>query len=229
MHGQEAGDAVTMSSPNRHARLAGAAAVLALVLACVTRGPEGVRAHLWWAGLGPVLPHDTFPADCALCHVGDDWQSMKDDFEFDHAAETGVPLLGAHARATCLYCHNDRGPVAAFAREGCAGCHEDIHLGELGSDCVRCHHERTWEPQGQVELHRQTRFPLVGVHASTACHRCHPGAEVGDFVPANPECVTCHASDLARTQVPDHFGLGWTDRCDRCHLPRTWQHAEIND
>ena len=219
---------MAMKSPRLQRWLLPTAAAALLVGACVTRGPESVQQHLWWAGIGPVLPHDSFPADCSLCHVGDDWQTLTEDFTFDHAARTGVALDGAHARAACLYCHNDRGPVAVFAREGCAGCHEDIHLGQLGSNCEKCHHERTWEPFGQVELHYRTRFPLVGVHASTACHRCHPGAEVGKFLPADPECVTCHADDLARAVNPNHAGLGWVDRCNRCHLPRTWQQAEIN-
>jgi hypothetical protein len=214
----------------RSSRLASALALAAtLVAACVARGPDAVKQHLWWSGLGPVLPHESFPGDCKLCHVGNDWQSLTQDFAFDHEAETGVPLTGAHQDATCLRCHNDRGPVAVFAREGCAGCHEDIHTGELGQDCRRCHGEWTWEPQGQLELHRQTRFPLVGVHAVTPCYRCHAGAEVGNFLPTDVECVTCHQSDLARATNPNHIGLGWTQGCDRCHLPRTWNEAEIND
>lgn len=208
-------------------RLSLSGALIALIAACVATGPEAVKQHLWWSGLGPVLPHDTFPADCALCHVGNDWQTLTADFHFDHAKETGVPLTGAHERASCLRCHNDRGPVATFARNGCAGCHADIHAGDLGNDCTRCHQELTWEPVGQIELHRQTRFPLIGVHASTACHRCHPGAEVGQFQPTDVECVTCHTSDLARATNPNHAGLGWVDHCDRCHLPRTWNHAEL--
>jgi hypothetical protein len=198
------------------------------IAACMTQGAESVKQHLWWSGNGPVLPHDTFPGDCALCHVGDDWQTLTADFTFDHEAETGYALNGSHSKATCLLCHNDRGPVAVFARQGCGGCHEDVHRGQLGAECTTCHQEQTWNPVGQIEMHQHTRFPLVGVHASTSCHRCHPAAEVGIFVPTDTECLTCHTRDLANANNPNHFGLGWTDRCDRCHLPRTWQHAEIN-
>ena len=205
-----------------------AAATLCLAAACAVRGPDAVKQHLWWGGRGPVVPHDTFPADCSLCHVGTEWQTLADDFTFDHEAETGVPLNGAHGRALCLRCHNDRGPTAVFARQGCAGCHEDIHRGQLGNDCERCHGEQTWEPQGQVTLHERTRFPLIGVHAFTPCYRCHPGAEVGVFVPTDTECVTCHMSDLFNATNPPHIGLDMVDRCDRCHLPRTWQQAEID-
>jgi hypothetical protein len=209
--------------------LACAAPLMLLAIACVARGPDASQQHLWWSGLGPVLPHDTFPAECSTCHKGNDWQTLVEDFHFDHEAQTGVPLNGAHARAQCLLCHNDRGPAAVFERQGCGGCHEDVHLGQVGPDCRRCHQESTWEPVNQLEIHRHTRFPLVGVHASTACHRCHPGIETGKILPTDPECLTCHRSDLARTQNPNHFGLGWVDRCDRCHLPRTWNQAEIHN
>jgi hypothetical protein len=204
-------------------------ALFAALGACLAQSPASVKQHMWWSGLGPVLPHQTFPADCALCHEGTDWQGVRADFAFDHEAETGVPLRDAHARAACLLCHNDRGPVATFAARGCGGCHEDVHRAQLGPDCARCHQERTWQPFGQIELHARTRFPLIGAHASTACYRCHPGAEVGVFVPTDTECLTCHRTDLARAVNPNHAGLGWVDRCDRCHLPRTWNQAEIGN
>jgi len=206
-----------------------AASIGFLAVACVVQGRDSAAQRLWWAGFGPVLPHDTFPGDCSLCHVGNDWQRVSSDFEFDHQQETGVALEGAHNRATCLRCHNDRGPVAVFTARGCIGCHEDVHVGTLGSECTTCHTQETWQPFGQRALHDRTRFPLIGVHASTACHRCHPGAEVGRFTPTDTECVTCHASDLARATNPNHVGLGWVDRCDRCHLPRTWEQAELDD
>jgi hypothetical protein len=211
------------------ARLFSLALALAFLgAACVLHGRDVAEQRLWWAGFGPVMPHDTFPGDCSLCHVGNEWQKLSPNFTFDHEKETGVPLLGAHATASCLRCHNDRGPVAIFQARGCAGCHEDLHLGQLGSTCTDCHIEESWRPVGQIEMHRRTRFPLIGVHEATACHRCHPGAEVGRFVPTDTECVTCHTRDLARATNPNHIALGWVDRCDRCHLPRTWEQAEVD-
>ncbi len=205
-----------------------ALAIAWLIAACVVSGPKTVKQHLWWGGLGPVLPHDTFPGDCSLCHVGSGWQTLSEDFSFDHAGETGVPLNGAHAAASCLRCHNDRGPVLTFAQRGCGGCHEDVHAGQLGSSCEDCHQEVTWQPVGQIAMHARTRFPLIGVHASTACRRCHVGAEVGKFTPVDTECLTCHRADLANANNPNHINLGWVDRCHRCHLPRTWNQAEQN-
>ncbi len=207
------------------ATVAAAAAISFAVLSCVMESPGAASRHRWWARLGPVLPHDTFPSDCKLCHVGEKWDTLRDDFTFDHERETGVPLVGAHAQAQCIRCHNDRGPVAVFDAKGCAGCHEDVHQGDLGRNCDSCHEQRTWRADGMIERHHHTRFPLVGAHATTACFRCHPGAEVGNFVPTDTECATCHQADLARTT--NHVGLGWTKRCDRCHMPTFWRQAEV--
>jgi hypothetical protein len=222
---QELLNMATLRSRIRALALLVAAPVL--VLACATQGPGDAELHRWWAGLGPVLPHESFPADCKLCHVGEQWHELRADFAFDHARETGVPLDGAHARARCLRCHNDRGPVALFAARGCNGCHEDPHQSELGKRCEDCHAQSDWRPVGQRERHARTRFPLTGAHANVACHRCHPGAMVGNFLPADPDCLTCHSDDLAKTTNPPHLGLGWVDDCDRCHVPTRWRHAKV--
>jgi len=202
-------------------------ALVLLITACALSGTVGVEQHRWWSGLGPVLPHSTFPADCRLCHQGTGWNDLVPKFAFDHEAETGVRLEGAHEYAQCLRCHNDRGHVTTFQSKGCLGCHEDVHEGDLTAECTVCHTQDAWKPVRQYELHQTTRFPLTGVHAFTACNRCHDGAEVGNFLPADPECLTCHADDLARTV--NHAALGWVDRCDRCHIPTFWNNAEVND
>ncbi|MCA8942024.1 MAG: hypothetical protein KDB80_05630 [Planctomycetes bacterium] len=214
-----------MSSPKRRI---GLLLVLAYVIAaCAIQDPREAERYRWWSGLGPVLPHDDFPADCRLCHVGEKWHTLNEDFTFDHERETGVKLVGAHARAQCLRCHNDRGPVEVFQAQGCVGCHEDVHQGQLGSSCSSCHDEHTWHARGQIERHALTRFPLAGAHASTSCARCHPGAYIGRFTHADTECVTCHRDDLESAINPPHIGLGWVDNCDRCHMPTRWEQGRL--
>lgn len=210
-----------------HSSLALGCALVLLFAACVAQGSQNTLVHRWWNRLGPVLPHETFPAECEMCHTGTGWHVLSEDFEYDHLAETGVALLGAHARAQCLRCHNDRGPVEIFAARGCAGCHEDVHFGELGPSCTNCHQQSTWQPTAQFALHYHGRFPLTGVHATTACRSCHPGAEVGQFLPTDPDCVTCHQKDLANAVNPNHIALGWVDNCNRCHQPTDWNQAEL--
>ena len=212
-------------------RVLAAAAVACLVLACALGDrASDVAVHEWWNARGPVVPHESFPGDCMLCHTAGGWSELREDFSFDHALETGVPLLGAHESAECLRCHNDRGPVQVYAQRGCGGCHEDLHLGQLGPECVRCHaaEHLDWRPREEIALHARTRFPLVGVHAAVACWACHPGAEVGIFTNINVECLSCHTADLAAAQNPDHMAQGWVDSCDRCHIPTSWTGAGFN-
>lgn len=209
--------------------LAASLALFALACAVAGVGQDGdVAPQQWNETRGPVVPHDSFPLDCSLCHEGENWQKIKKEFVFDHAKETGVALEGAHARAECLRCHNDRGPVALFADKGCAGCHEDVHAGKLGSECTSCHDENGWSPRGVVADHSRTRFPLVGAHAAVTCTRCHPGADVGNFDRASTACVDCHAADLARATNPDHQAQGWVSGCERCHAPTGWTGGGFN-
>lgn len=182
----------------------------------------------WDPQAGPVVPHDSFPADCSLCHTGSDWHTLREDFTFDHAKQAGVPLVGAHAQAPCLLCHNDRGPVQQFAARGCGGCHADPHLGRLGANCQDCHEERTWVAREAVARHDRTRFPLVGAHAAAACFRCHPGAQVGNFAGAYVECSQCHADDYARTATPNHAAVQFGQDCERCHVPTGWRAARFD-
>jgi hypothetical protein len=41
---------------------------------------------------------------------------------------------------------------------------------------------------------------------------------VGNFLPADPDCLTCHSDDLAKTTNPPHIGLG---------VPTRWRHAKV--
>jgi len=170
----------TNLSPRVHRALFAIVVMVCLVLgvSCVTRRPMQAEAHRWWSGLGPVLPHDSFPADCSLCHVGTKWNKLRDDFEFDHKARTGVALEGAHKTAQCLRCHNDRGSVAVFARKGCVGCqlpvdgrprqHDLLALSSRGSRReVRSDRHRVRHlPQGGARTDRQPAAHSAGMGGS---------------------------------------------------------------
>ncbi len=181
----------------------------------------------WSRRWGPLVPHTTFPGDCGICHVTDRWDILRKDFSFDHEKQTGHPLKGAHAWASCLRCHNDRGPVVSFAARGCGGCHPDPHTSSLGLDCERCHEQINWRPTGLIAEHARTRFPLFGAHAVAPCESCHPGAAAGQFRGAPVECDLCHRADLARATSPDHAASGWTTDCQRCHMPLGWERAFV--
>lgn len=198
---------------------------LGVFFGCVT---SSTPRHGWDTGLGPLVPHTTFPGDCSLCHVPDSWSELKPDFEFDHDAETGYPLEGAHQQATCLRCHNDRGPVAEYVARGCAGCHVDPHESTLDPDCTQCHNQMSWRPIGQIAEHNRTRFPLTAAHVGVACYRCHPRATQGDFLGAPVTCHLCHADELPRATDPDHLANGWVVDCQRCHAPTRWENGRFD-
>lgn len=204
-----------------------ALAVGVLVLGVVVSCTVLEQRHGWRESHGPLVPHQSFPADCSICHETGGWDVLKPDFVFDHAAETGVPLEGAHAEAQCLRCHNDRGPVAVFAARSCAGCHVDPHQGELGATCDGCHVESDWRPVGIITEHARTRFPLTGAHVALACFTCHPGAESGSFLGQDPSCESCHLDDVGRSTALDHFANGLTSDCESCHIPTAWENARF--
>lgn len=208
------------------ARVASAALLLAwclVVVNCETIVPRQSWSKKW----GPMVPHETFPGDCSICHVSERWDVLREDFEFDHAKETGFALEGAHEGAACLRCHNDRGPVQAYVTRGCGGCHVDSHKGNLGADCTECHDQNTWFPGGLVADHAKTRFPLVAIHAITPCEGCHLRATVGDFRGTPVNCHLCHQRDAIKAQ-PNHVLSGWVTNCERCHTPENWSAPGFN-
>jgi len=80
--------------------------------------------------------------DCARCHSANGWRI----WEFDHGKETQFALTGAHAKANCADCHKQ--PAEQVKLEtSCAYCHaqDDIHLGQYGRQCQRCHSTATFK------------------------------------------------------------------------------------
>ena len=186
-----------------------------------------VPQHGWSKKWGPMVPHETFPGDCGVCHTPEGWEVLREDFSFDHQKETGFALEGAHAAAACLRCHNDRGPISVYIARGCAGCHPDPHKSSLGKNCQSCHEQTTWRPVGLISEHARTRFPLAGMHAIAPCESCHPRAPVGEFRGVPTTCHLCHERDLARATSPDHVNNGWVTGCERCHSPSGWAGADF--
>jgi hypothetical protein len=73
---------------------------------------------------------------CARCHTPNDWRV----WDFDHRRETGYSLEGAHAKAQCAACHREPASRVKLSRD-CGACHQqdDVHLGQFGRQCSRCH------------------------------------------------------------------------------------------
>jgi hypothetical protein len=145
--------------------------------------------------------------DCGSCHVTDGWQTAS----FDHDRDTDFPLRGSHREARCETCHRGVLGKEALATD-CVGCHaaDDVHAGQEGRDCGRCHGETRWAEHVAFD-HDLTRFPLLGLHAAVACEECHPTARFQD---AETACSACHADEFHEGRL--------TEDCARCHNPNAW-------
>ncbi len=146
--------------------------------------------------------------DCASCHVEDDWVTVR----FDHLAESGFALLGAHNETGCIDCHANL--VFENTPSTCIGCHrdEDVHKGLLGDDCASCHNEVSWTAN-RFDHDTLTDFPLLGSHAPLDCEACH----VDSVITSTPgtACIDCHRDD-----DPHDLQLG--EDCGACHNEREW-------
>lgn len=74
--------------------------------------------------------------DCAACHSPNGWRI----WDFDHNRQTKFALTGKHAQLNCGDCHRESTGFTKLPRD-CASCHrdQDIHLGQFGAQCQRCH------------------------------------------------------------------------------------------
>ena len=184
---------------------------------------SGTRAHAQQT----VSPHGTLGIACAECHVADSWKPARIAATFEHAPRT-FPLDGAHARTSCTGCHVKLDFKGTSPK--CATCHEDVHKGELGADCSRCHTPRSFaEEPAMKQAHELTRFPLRGPHAAVMCTSCHTRSSSGrlQFVGTSTACAGCHASD-ARNAIPDHQSAGFPNDCTACHSLNTWKNAKFD-
>lgn len=146
---------------------------------------------------------------CGECHGAAAWTPAR----FDHDARTEFPLAGAHRELRCEACHT--GPLhEQKLATACVDCHrkEDPHAGDLGDSCERCHVASGWREQVRFD-HDLARFPLLGMHAVTACESCHAS---GAYRAAETACIDCHRDDDAHRAA---FGGG----CESCHNPNAWQ------
>jgi hypothetical protein len=80
--------------------------------------------------------------DCAACHSPNGWKL----WDFDHATQAKFPLTGAHSKLKCADCHRQPAGIVRLGKD-CAACHrkDDVHLGQYGTQCQRCHTSITFK------------------------------------------------------------------------------------
>ena len=178
-------------------------------------------------------------SDCHPDHAGREFNLIKwptgDLKTFDHAS-TGWPLDGGHVKPACADCHKVKyraGPAAKLsARQGadvgwvglerdCVTCHEDVHHGNLGVTCTKCHVTTSWKTINKSQFdHDKTKYPLRGKHAQVPCEKCHDFSK--GKVGSNPpfaKCTDCHKDDHAGTATL----AGRMVDCSSCHTVDGWR------
>ena len=83
-----------------------------------------------------------FGKKCETCHYTGTWKS----WDFDHST-TRFILDGAHLKTECKECHREPKPGMAKLSKVCITCHikDDVHHGDFGSQCDRCHITANWK------------------------------------------------------------------------------------
>jgi 3-dehydroquinate dehydratase len=175
-----------------------------------------IPSFMIWVGVafGQTSPHGKLAVPCEACHTANSWRDVSYPLTFEHG-KTGFPLKGQHTLVRCTQCHTSLA-FTGTQRE-CASCHKDVHRGELGVTCGRCHSPQSWVIPDMVQRHASTRFPLLGAHANAACQSCHKNQQKHEYVGVSSECFSCHMTDFQNSRSPDHKSAGFSTDCVQCH------------
>jgi hypothetical protein len=173
----------------------------------------GILCVVCKVAFGQESPHGAIRFECAMCHGTDSW-TMKHDATFKHET-TGFVLAGQHKTLQCAACH--RGLKFEKMKSTCTSCHTDVHKGEHGIECAKCHSLQSFHIADMIQRHQQTRFPLLGRHATLECQACHARASVHQYTATPTTCIGCHRQDFQSARTPDHLAAGFTTECVVCH------------
>lgn len=147
---------------------------------------------------------ELYGADCIPCHDGVDRMQNFDHNEF-------YLLEGEHSETDCDQCHIEK--VFAGTAQDCIACHQDpeLHAGEFGLDCSRCHTAAAWTP---AQLTRHVFFVDHGENPIDNCVVCH-AMTMTQF-----DCYGCHDHQADQMDAL-HLENGLTDypslSCIECH------------
>jgi len=180
---------------------------------------------------------------CEPCHTVADFHRTL--FTIAKHKQTKFPLTGAHVAVSCAECHKvgaagrkDKIIPFYFKDKTCTGCHADPHHGEFRDrqerrrpdgtkfGCEACHSTKSWVDVAGFD-HSKTKFPLLGVHRSVACHDCHkalPGEKEIQFKETPLVCEACHADVHAKQFAKQQ---GKTD-CSTCHNAERWKPSNFD-
>lgn len=148
-----------------------------------------------------------FGARCETCHKETKWEQPS----FRHDIDTRFRLLGRHSDVRCTSCHSGQ-LYKKKAPTRCRDCHgkDDVHKRALGDKCESCHSEKSWK-SARFDHDSDTRFALLGKHASAKCNSCHKPTNLHEKLPSR--CNDCHAEDDRKKGHQGRYG----EKCESCH------------
>jgi len=176
-------------------------------------------------------PHaGQLPGRCAQCHVESGFEKFAGMGRFDHGL-TDFQLKGKHRQVQCMDCHNPRlDPRSIFQdnknleEDQCVSCHEDVHEGKFGTNCVECHQESGFRNLRNMDQfdHARTAFPLEGKHVVVDCRDCHEGGRFTEPMP-HAVCTDCH-TDYHEGQFSARPLAG---DCAECHSVEGFEYTSF--
>jgi hypothetical protein len=145
---------------------------------------------------------------CQTCHGMEKWGKIS----FDHDRDTKYALTGKHEKASCSGCH--KGSLKTKVAKECIACHkfDDVHKGSKEAKCEGCHTTSSWKSDIMFD-HDLSKFPLIGLHATTSCDDCHATKH---YKGTTKNCNDCHNKD-------DIHKLRLGPACEQCHNPNSWK------
>ncbi len=160
-------------------------------------------------------PHGSnFDFDCEACHTTDGWKINPTQMQFDHS-QTNFELMGQHKILNCQSCHQTL--KFSITKTECNDCHTDIHQNTVSLDCKQCHNSSSWLVSDIDNIHRMSRFPLLGAHKFADCQECHASVKNLIFEQIGVECIDCHINNFQATVSPNHIEAGFSKDCEECH------------
>jgi hypothetical protein len=170
-------------------------------------------------------------SDCLRCHTT---KTSKIVDMIERHQQTRFPLLGRHAAAPCEACHaRSANQQYTGTPTTCIGCHRNEYQGTqnpnhlfagFSTDCAQCHVMNAPSWIGSFN-HQLTVFPLTGAHQSVPCSKCHT---TNSFKSTSQECYSCHASEYAAVQSPNHAAGSFSHQCVTCHTTTVWKPATFD-
>jgi len=150
---------------------------------------------------------------CHQCHSEKNWRTTR----FNHN-KTNFKLTGKHNDISCESCHINQNYNNTPKK--CVRCHitKDIHAGEFGDRCEKCHKSDKWTSIIFSHNH-DTKFNLTGSHKKNSCDSCHDKNPYKHITPK--QCISCHKQD------DSHRGI-FGKKCQTCHQTTSWQKHHFN-